>query len=126
MYAYFSSVEFEGFVLSLEGRIIPEDDENSHEINLEGLILRLSKQYPNDVGIFAPLFLNIFRLQPGESIFLSAGLPHAYLDGNCLESMACSDNVVRAGLTPKLRDTAVLCEMLDYSGNVFVKHLRVL
>merc|ERR1712173_3404 len=29
--------------------------------------------------------------------------------------MACSDNVVRAGLTPKLRDTPVLCDMLDYS-----------
>lgn len=29
--------------------------------------------------------------------------------------MATSDNVVRAGLTPKLRDTDVLCDMLTYS-----------
>ena len=28
--------------------------------------------------------------------------------------MATSDNVVRAGLTPKLRDTAILCDMLTY------------
>ena len=28
--------------------------------------------------------------------------------------MACSDNVVRAGLTPKLRDTNVLCQIVDY------------
>lgn len=28
--------------------------------------------------------------------------------------MACSDNVVRAGLTPKLKDVDTLCEMLDY------------
>lgn len=28
--------------------------------------------------------------------------------------MACSDNVVRAGLTPKFKDVATLCEMLTY------------
>ena len=28
--------------------------------------------------------------------------------------MACSDNVVRAGLTPKFRDKDTLCEMLTY------------
>ena len=29
--------------------------------------------------------------------------------------MACSDNVVRAGLTPKFKDKDVLCSMLDYT-----------
>lgn len=29
--------------------------------------------------------------------------------------MACSDNTVRAGLTPKYIDVNTLCEMLDYS-----------
>ena len=29
--------------------------------------------------------------------------------------MATSDNVVRAGLTPKLRDTEVLCKSLTYT-----------
>ena len=29
--------------------------------------------------------------------------------------MACSDNTVRAGLTPKFRDVETLCEMLDYT-----------
>lgn len=28
--------------------------------------------------------------------------------------MACSDNVVRAGLTPKFKDIDTLCSMLDY------------
>ena len=28
--------------------------------------------------------------------------------------MACSDNVVRAGLTPKFKDVRTLCDMLDY------------
>lgn len=30
--------------------------------------------------------------------------------------MACSDNVVRAGLTSKFKDVSTLCEMLDYRG----------
>ena len=34
---------------------------------------------------------------------------------DCIECMACSDNTVRAGLTPKYRDVETLCEMLDYT-----------
>lgn len=34
---------------------------------------------------------------------------------DCVECMACSDNTVRAGLTPKFLDVRTLCEMLDYS-----------
>lgn len=30
--------------------------------------------------------------------------------------MACSDNVVRAGLTPKFKDIETLCSMLDYAA----------
>ena len=46
---------------------------------------------------------------------LQANTPHAYLSGQLIECMATSDNVIRAGLTPKLRDTKVLCESLTYS-----------
>ena len=53
-------------------------------------------------------------LQPGQCIYLAANEPHAYLKGECVECMATSDNVVRAGLTPKLRDTEILCDMLTY------------
>jgi len=48
-------------------------------------------------------------------MFLSANEPHAYLSGECIECMACSDNVVRAGLTPKFKDVDTLCSMLTYS-----------
>lgn len=34
---------------------------------------------------------------------------------DCIECMACSDNTVRAGLTPKYIDVNTLCEMLNYS-----------
>ena len=44
-----------------------------------------------------------------------------------IECMACSDNVVRAGLTPKYRDSDTLCKMLTYncktaSENMFHPH----
>jgi mannose-6-phosphate isomerase class I len=55
---------------------------------------------------------------PGQCIYLAANEPHAYLSGECMECMATSDNVVRAGLTPKLRDTAILCDMLTYAAGM--------
>lgn len=45
------------------------------------LALRLSQQYPGDRGIFCAYLLNEVFLQPGEAIFLEAGLPHAYVSG---------------------------------------------
>lgn len=65
------------------------------------VILALAKQYPGDVGLFAPLLLHVLTLQPGEAMYLDACTPHAYIRGTGLEIMANSDNVLRAGLTPK-------------------------
>jgi len=79
------------------------------------LALRLCHEYPGDVGVFCVYFMCYRCLQPGEAVFLGANEPHAYLKGDCAEVMARSDNVVRAGLTPKLRDVNTLCEMLTYS-----------
>jgi len=79
------------------------------------LALRLAEQFPGDVGIFAPYLLNHVFIQPGEAFFMAANEPHAYLAGDCVECMACSDNVVRAGLTPKLRDVDTLLDMLTYA-----------
>jgi mannose-6-phosphate isomerase len=43
------------------------------------------------------------RLEPFEAIYLAANEPHAYVSGELVEVMATSDNVIRAGLTPKFR-----------------------
>ncbi|KAL4219852.1 hypothetical protein ACF0H5_020263 [Mactra antiquata] len=80
------------------------------------ILLKLDNEFPGDVGGFSIYFLNVMRLNKGDTIFLEANLPHAYLSGNCMECMACSDNVVRAGLTPKFIDTETLIEMLNYEG----------
>ncbi|XP_072033617.1 mannose-6-phosphate isomerase-like [Amphiura filiformis] len=78
------------------------------------LVMRLNKAFPGDVGCFVSYFLNHMILQPGEAMFLGPNVIHAYLLGDCMECMACSDNVVRAGLTPKYKDVPTLCEMLSY------------
>jgi len=79
------------------------------------LFLQLCSQYPGDVGCFVLYLVNHVSLLPGEAMFLGPNLIHAYISGDCIECMACSDNVVRAGLTPKLIDVPTLCEMLDYT-----------
>eukprot|EP01018_Ginkgo_biloba_P027432 Gb_40066 [translate_table: standard] len=80
----------------------------------EQLVLKLEKQYPDDIGVISAFFFNYVKLGPGEALFLDANEPHAYLYGECVECMATSDNVVRAGLTPKYRDVQTLCSMLTY------------
>ena len=74
------------------------------------LITSLAAQYPGDVGLFSPLLLNVVTLQPGQAMYLDACTPHASVRGTGLEIMANSDNVLRAGLTPKYIDVA---ELLD-------------
>ena len=64
----------------------------------------ISAFYPDDSGLFSPLLLNVVKLNPGEAMFLFAETPHAYLQGVALEVMANSENVLRAGLTPKYID----------------------
>lgn len=66
-------------------------------------------QGPNvDRGIFSIYFLNLVQLKKGEAIFQDAGILHAYLEGQNIEIMANSDNVLRGGLTPKNIDIAEL------------------
>jgi mannose-6-phosphate isomerase len=57
-----------------------------------------------DKGIFSIYLFNILNLKPGQGIFQGAGMPHAYLEGQNIELMSNSDNVLRAGLTPKYID----------------------
>merc|ERR1712039_1081663 len=81
-----------------------------------GLVLRLQSQFGDDVGIFCAFLLNIVKMKIGECLYMPANTPHAYLSGDIVECMACSDNVVRGGLTSKMKDVEVLCEMLIYKG----------
>ncbi|ARE76253.1 mannose-6-phosphate isomerase, class I [Streptomyces sp. NPDC059558] len=74
----------------------------------------LVHHFPGDPGVIAAMLLNHVRLQPGEAMFLGAGVPHAYIDGLGVELLANSDNVLRAGLTPKHVDVAELLRIAKF------------
>ncbi|WP_318365220.1 mannose-6-phosphate isomerase [Enterobacter sp.] len=75
----------------------------------------IAEFYPDDSGLFSPLLLNVVKLNPGEAMFLFAETPHAYLKGVALEVMANSDNVLRAGLTPKYIDIPELVANVKFT-----------
>jgi mannose-6-phosphate isomerase len=67
-----------------------------------------------DRGIFSVYLFNLVQLHPGEAIFQDAGVPHAYLEGQNVEIMANSDNVLRGGLTNKHVDVAELMKHVHF------------
>ncbi len=84
-------------------------------ISLEAkLVKKFAALYKNDPGILSPLFLNVFRLKPGEALYQGAGELHAYVEGTGIELMANSDNVLRGGLTPKYIDVPELLKVLNF------------
>lgn len=92
----------------------------------EQLFLDMSKKYPqSDPGFFSIFLLNLVHLKKGEAVFLDAGIPHAYIKGNIIECMANSDNVIRAGFTPKYKDAATLLRTITYHSNPVRKLLPV-
>jgi mannose-6-phosphate isomerase len=76
----------------------------------------LAHHFPGDPGVIAAMLLNHVQLQPGEALFLGAGVPHAYLNGLGVEIMANSDNVLRCGLTPKHVDVPELLRVVRFEA----------
>lgn len=74
----------------------------------------IARHHPGDPGVLAAMLLHHVRLQPGEALFLGAGIPHAYLHGLGVEIMANSDNVLRCGLTPKHIDVPELLRVVRF------------
>ncbi|MCB0324955.1 MAG: mannose-6-phosphate isomerase, class I [Bdellovibrionales bacterium] len=70
--------------------------------------------YPNDVGLLFFYLLQLRKLDVGDVLETPAGVPHAYLHGECLEVMAPSDNVARCGLTPKHIDCDAFLSSCDW------------
>ena len=81
------------------------------------IMRNFARLYPGDPAVIAPLYLNIFRLEPGEAVFLDAGVLHSYIHGFGVELMANSDNVLRGGLTSKHVDIPELIKVLDFSSS---------
>jgi mannose-6-phosphate isomerase len=99
--------------LVLQRRVL---EKNHPEFSAEWrLSAYFAELYPGDPAVIAPLYLNCINLEPGEAIYLPAGVLHAYVHGFGVELMANSDNVLRGGLTAKYVDIDELIGILDFS-----------
>ena len=103
-----------------KNRVIREVLQSAHHRTekdpMSQVIQSLHQEYPTDIGVLAPLYLNLVRLNPGEAMYLPAGQLHAYIEGLGMELMANSDNVLRGGLTPKHVDVPELLKTLRFEG----------
>ncbi|MGH1561493.1 mannose-6-phosphate isomerase, class I [Mumia sp. DW29H23] len=89
--------ELEGFVAECREKYATgKDRRRAYET-----VAQLAEHHPGDPGLVVAALLNRIRLEPGQAAFVEVGVLHAYLSGTCVEVMAGSDNVLRAGLTSK-------------------------
>ncbi|WVW78319.1 mannose-6-phosphate isomerase, class I [Kwoniella bestiolae CBS 10118] len=69
--------------------------------NLVKAVRSSREYYHGDGGLFSTLFfLNLVELKKDEGIYVGADGPHAWLEGEIVELMAISDNVLNVGFTP--------------------------
>lgn len=99
--------------LAEANKIQPGPSVNTAE-ELNELVRRCNSQFPADIGLFVLFFLNFVKLEPGQAMYLKADDIHAYISGDIIECMASSDNVIRAGFTPKFQDVNTLTDILTY------------
>jgi mannose-6-phosphate isomerase len=105
----------------LVDRIIPLYKENKlNKADASFWAARAALTFSNDNnidrGIFSIYFFNLLHLKKGEAIFQAAGVPHAYLEGQNVEIMANSDNVLRGGLTKKHIDVKELMKNIKFES----------
>ncbi len=77
------------------------------------LIQLLYNNFGDDFGIIIALFMNHIFKTKGDSMYIVANTPHAYIHGNCYEVMSNSDNVIRLGLTKKFVDRDTFKRICD-------------
>ncbi|BDR52572.1 mannose-6-phosphate isomerase, class I [Bombiscardovia nodaiensis] len=75
--------------------------------------LQAAQAFPGDPSVLCLLMMNAVCLEEGESVYIPAGTPHAYVHGTAAEIMTNSDNVLRAGMTPKHKDIPNLLHSLN-------------
>ena len=107
----------------LIGRITPlytDQKLQKEDVNFWAARAALTFKQPDmiDRGIFSIYLLNLVHLKLGEAIFQGAGMLHAYLEGQNMEIMANSDNVLRGGLTPKHIDVDELIKHVTFEPTI--------
>jgi mannose-6-phosphate isomerase len=92
-----------------ESNVLPKDDINFWAARA---YFTFNKKGVCDRGIFSLYLMNLVKLNKDEGIYQAPGVLHAYLEGQNVECMAASDNVVRGGLTSKYIDTEQLLSIV--------------
>jgi mannose-6-phosphate isomerase len=115
--------EVDKVLAPLMQKIVPQYEAGELEKSSEHFwaaraVLTFCKNGHYDRGIFSIYFFNLLHLKEGEGIYQPAGLPHAYLEGQNVEVMANSDNVLRAGLTDKHIDVPELMKHVKFEPTV--------
>jgi len=88
--------------------------------NLAPIVEKIMKTYPGDIGLFAAVFfMNFCRLKEGEGIAVPADCIHAYLEGDVIECMAWSDNMIACGFEglEDRQDVNAFIDMLLYQAS---------
>ncbi len=101
-------------------------DANSLDASSLDAYSTVIREYPLDSGCLLTLFLAVVHLEPGESIFVPAGVPHSYIRGTGIEVMTSSDNVLRLGLTPKPVFADLALEALSFASPASLAPFTVL
>jgi mannose-6-phosphate isomerase len=90
----------------------------SSESETARLVRKVNEQYPGDVGVLSTtFFMNFVKLRRGESVYIGADEIHAYLEGDIIECMAVSDNVLNtAFVPPEERQTGDFVRALTFTS----------
>jgi mannose-6-phosphate isomerase len=102
----------------MASRLSPVQTANKKDIGF--WLGRAMETYPAvkgnyDRGLLVLLLLHIQYLRPGQAGYQAPGVLHAYLEGQNVELMSNSDNVLRGGLTPKHIDIREFLKHADTS-----------
>jgi mannose-6-phosphate isomerase len=83
----------------------------------------IAAEFPDDAGVLVCVMMQHIVLAPGETLGVSAGTIHSYVQGLGVEVMTSSDNVLRLGLTSKAVNVdaalGALCERQPTDGSDF-------
>ncbi len=118
-----SNEETNAVLRPLIDRILPlyekgQLDKSSPEYWAAKAYLTFCPEGDLDKGIYSIYFFNIVNVKAGQAVFQDAGVPHAYMEGQNIELMANSDNVLRGGLTPKHVDVPELLEHITFKETI--------
>ena len=91
--------------LEIEIKKKSESGKSPHQI----VFCKVVEQFGyEDIGVLFIFLMNVLILKQGEWFLIPANVLHCYIEGELVEIMVNSDNVIRGGLTPKLKDTKTL------------------